>query len=216
MKKRKKDSPPVPLSLSEESSLVLYYQWMVSSLCSLFTPPLPPSVQLTAQLYLHRFYVRHSVASYHPKQIVLTALMLSCKVEEHYVAPVKIAEKSKGKDQRVEDKVEEIVRLEVPLLEGIGFHLRCYHPLRAVKGHVKACAEREGWTKERRREAEESALALVHAAYLTDAPLLFSHSQIALAAVHLALTQRQMTQAGRGAAALTHSHPPLPPPSAPP
>ena len=184
-----------PLTLSEQSVLVLYYQLTIGSLSARFTPPLPAAVQCTAQLYLHRFYTRHSPQSYHPKQVVLTALLLACKVEEHYVSAAKLAEKaSKGGEQQRggEEKAAEIVRLEVPLLEGIGFHLRCHHPHRAVRGLVRRTAEREGWTAERRREVEERSLSLVQAAYLTDAVLLHSPSHLSLAAVSLSLEQLQL------------------------
>ena len=178
------------LTLSEQSALVLHYLLLLGSLCSLFAPPLPASVQCTALMYLQRFYTRHSPQAFHPKQLMLTCLLLAGKVEEHYVAPARIAEKVlKGAEQRLEEKAEEIVRLEVPLLDGIGFHLRCHHPHRAVRALLRRTAEREQWGRERRREAEERALALVHAAYLTDAVLLYSHSQLALAAVHRAVEE---------------------------
>ena len=198
--KRKEKQPGPPLTLAEQSSLLLYYQLMIPSLSSLFSPPLPASVQCTAALFLQRFYTRHSVQSYHPKQLMLACIMLACKVEEHYVSPAKIAEKVKGGggqqetggggSGRTEEKVREMVRLEVPLLEGIGFHLRCYHPHRAARGLLKSMRELDsgasgGWSRELSRDVEAAVMQLVNRSYVTEAVLLYSHSQIALAAADM-------------------------------
>ena len=203
-RKERRVAASVCLSLSEQGVLVLYYQLMVGSLSARFSPPLPTAVQCTAQLYLHRFYSRHSPQSFHPKQVVLTALLLACKVEEHFISPARIAEKAirgegkaavgqaQAEQRRVEAKVLEVVRLEVPLLEGLGFHLRCWHPHRAVRALVRGGAEREKWTAQQRTEVEERSLALIAAAYLTDAVLLHSPSHLALAAVSLAVEQLQL------------------------
>ena len=151
---KKKKSPPTTLTLPEQSSLVLFYMLQIPTLAALYVPPLPLSVQSTALLFLHRFYTRYTVHQYHPKQTMCTALLLACKSEEHYVPPHRIAEKVKG------ITVEEICRLEVAVLEGVGFHLRCYHPFRAARGWAKEWAERAGWARERRKEVEERVVAL--------------------------------------------------------
>ena len=222
--RRKERRSASPLSLSDVSALLLYYQLTVASLALRFSPPLPVSVQCTCQLYLHRFYTRHSPHSFHPKQVVLTALLLACKVEEHHISPAKLAEKAMrgdGKETQAQaqaqaglsERVEEIVRLEVPLLEGLGFHLRCWHPHKAVRALCRITADAQGWTAERRKEVEERSLALVQAAYLTDAVLLHAPSQLALAAVSLALEQLQLPAAAQQQL-LDAAFPSSPPPPA--
>ena len=196
---KKKKPPPTSLTLAEQTSLVLFYMLQIPTLAALFLPPLPLSVQSTALLFLHRFYTRHTVHQYHPKQTMCTALLLACKSEEHYVPPNRIAEKVKG------ITVEEMTRLEVAVLEGIGFHLHCYHPFRAARGWVREWAEAAKWEGSRRREVEERVVSLCAKAYLTECVLLYSHSHIALAAlVHvneqmaLGLDKQQLVQRAVG------------------
>ena len=174
---KKKKAAPTSLTLPEQSSLVLFYMLQIPTLAALYVPPLPLSVQSTALLFLHRFYTRHTVHQYHPKQSMCTALLLACKSEEHYVPPNRIAEKVKG------ITVDEMTRLEVAVLEGVGFHLRCYHPFRAARAWVKELAEESGWERDRRKEVEERVVSVCAKSYLTECVLLYSHSHIALAAV---------------------------------
>ena len=174
---KKRKAPPTSLTLPEQTSLVLFYMLQIPTLAALYIPPLPLSVQSTALLFLHRFYTRHTVHQYHPKQTMCTALLLACKSEEHYVPPNRIAEKVKG------ITVDEMTRLEVAVLEGVGFHLRCYHPFRAARGWVEEWAGESGWEGSRRKEVEERVVALCAKSYLTECVLLYSHSHIALAAL---------------------------------
>ena len=174
---KKRKAPPASLTLPEQTSLVLFYMLQIPTLAALYIPPLPLSVQSTALLFLHRFYTRHTVHQYHPKQTMCTALLLACKSEEHYVPPNRIAEKVKG------ITVDEMTRLEVAVLEGVGFHLRCYHPFRAARGWVKEWAERSGWEAARRKEVDERVVTVCAKSYVTECVLLYSHSHIALAAL---------------------------------
>ena len=58
----------------------------MEKLCESFKPPMPNYVKGTAFHYFRRFYLNNSVMDFHPKEILVTAVYLACKVEEFNVS----------------------------------------------------------------------------------------------------------------------------------
>lgn len=127
----------------------------------------------------------------------LACIYLATKVEEHNIDVVQFADKLK-------QKAEDIVKLELPLLQSIRFHLIIYHPYRPLEGFLSqlqvspvffpvVCARCHLWWwgfilawQERGVNIPFDQITchskeLIQGVLTTDAPLLFPPSQIALA-----------------------------------
>jgi cyclin H len=181
-----------PLTLSDEKQLILYYILTMSTIAAKFTPPLPDRVQHTAITYLKRFYLNYSCMDYHPMKILITCTLLACKIEEHYVSPQRLAEKLSTSPGQLDDKVKEIVKLEVPVLEGIEFNLKVFHPHRAIRGLVRQLQQHyKTESNDQQTNDMEAHIAAIHQhalqycnfVYRTDATFLATHSQLALIAI---------------------------------
>jgi cyclin H len=90
--------------------------------------------QATSIQFIKRFYLTNSVMSYHPLEIMTTALFLATKTENHYIslkdyasilAQVPGLEKVTGED---------ILAPEYILTQGLRFCFDVRHPHRALKG----------------------------------------------------------------------------------
>ena len=77
---------------------------------------IPPKVRGTALTYFHRFYLHHSVMDAEPKSIMMAAVYVACKTEEHYIAAEDLARMAK-QDPSI------VLREERNLLNGINFDL---------------------------------------------------------------------------------------------
>ena len=58
----------------------------MEKICEKFKPPMPNCVKGTSFHYFKRFYLNNSMMDYHPKEILVTAVYLACKVEEFNVS----------------------------------------------------------------------------------------------------------------------------------
>eukprot|EP00947_MAST-08B_sp_MAST-8B-sp1_P005867 g5867.t1 len=181
----------------------------------------PPSVIATALIFFKRFYLKEPILSvdHEPKYIMLTALYVAGKVDEHRAIDMdKIAKRGSKISS------EEIVRQELTLLKGLQFHLFVFHAYRPLHGFIEelsaAAAAAEGKdsggdssgssgsggggggaaavasaalgaekASPRMRKLEDSGVAFVRRALLSDAPLLYAPGVIALAALHRAAAE---------------------------
>lgn len=84
--------------------------------------------QATAVQYLKRFYLSNSPMTYHPKQMMPSALFLATKTENHYTSLRSFA--SKLEKAREED----IVAPEFLLTQGLRFTFDVRHPQRGLEG----------------------------------------------------------------------------------
>ena len=166
------------LSEKEESDVEFYFLVKMAEFCNKFQPPMPKYVKGTAVHYYKRFYLHNSVMDYHPKEILVTAVYLACKVEEFNVSIAQFVANIKG-DREKAEKI--ILNNELLLMDALKFHLTIHNPFRPVEGliiDVKTKAvgsDVDSW----RPQIEK----FIDSVFLTNAILIYSPSQIALAAV---------------------------------
>jgi len=176
------------LSQSEEAEVVGYFSRKLAEFCVKFKPPMPRAVKGTAFHYFQRFYLVNSVMDYHPKEILVTAVYLATKVEEFNVSITQFVSNIQGNQDRASSI---ILNNELLLMQELRFHLTVHNPYRPVRGlliDIKTRCDSVHNVDYFRPEIE----AFLDQVFLTDAPLIFAPSQIALAAIiHAASRQKQ-------------------------
>ncbi|BES97951.1 unnamed protein product [Nesidiocoris tenuis] len=167
------------LSVEEEKALLKFYEYsMMRDIYKRFQPPMPKAVIGTAFNYFKRFYLNNSVMNYHPKEILVTCVYLSCKVEEFNVSISQFVSNIKGDQKKAADV---IINNELLLMQQLNYHLTVHNPFRPIEGFLIDIKVRSqlGDPDKLRPEIDE----LIEKLYLTDGCLLYSPSQIALAAI---------------------------------
>lgn len=174
------------LTPEEEKLMVRKYELHLRDFCKRFQPPMPRCVVGTAFHYFKRFYINNSVMNYHPKEIMVTCVFLACKVEEFNVSMMQFLANIKGDRDKASDI---ILNNELLLMQQLNFHLSIHNPFRPVEGlfiDIKTrCTLND---PERLRPGTEHFL---ERSLLTDAVLLYSPSQVALAAILHAASKLQ-------------------------
>ncbi|KAJ8923906.1 hypothetical protein NQ315_006682 [Exocentrus adspersus] len=174
------------LSPEEEKIMVKRYELHLRDFCKRFQPPMPRCVVGTSFHYFKRFYINNSVMNYHPKEIMVTCIYLACKVEEFNVSIQQFVSNIKGDREKATDI---ILNNELLLMEQLNFHLSIHNPFRPVEGLLIDIKTRGSLhDPERLRPGIEHFL---EKALLTDAIMLYSPSQVALAAVLHAASKLQ-------------------------
>jgi cyclin H len=165
--------------------------------CMLPTPTLCQasltSSQATAIQYLRRFYLTNSPMTYHPKQILPSALYLATKSDHFYISLSRFAAELNNISE------DDVKAPEFLLLQGLRFTLDIRHPMKGLQGgHVEmnvlaeegrlggAITKATGSEQRIGRAADQAKKLLATAAQMTDAYFLYSPSQIWLAAMMLA------------------------------
>lgn len=173
------------LTPEEEKHLLTHYQYVLREFCRSFQPPMPKSVVGTAFQYYKRFYLFNSVMDYHPKFILVTCIYLACKVDEFNVSMDQFIANVKGDREKARDG---ILNHELLLMQQLRFHLTVHNPFRAIEGLFIDIKTRCGDLSD--PESCRSAIdAILDKTFLTDACLLLSPSQIALAAISFAFAE---------------------------
>lgn len=177
----KKSALPEPLTVDEELLLQRFYQQKIQQVCAAFS--FPHKIQAAAILYFKRFFLNWSVMEHDPKQIMLTCIYISCKVEEFHVSAEELG---KG----IQQDPQALLKNELCVLQGLNFDLIVYAPYRAVDGFIfdmeKFFHTREEIFLQRLKELKEAALFIIDNLMLTDAILLFPPGQIAIATLQSA------------------------------
>lgn len=179
------ESKSKPIRLEEESRLCKYYQTKMQQVCKALT--FPDKVAAASLLFFKRFYLTFSSLDHDPKNIMLTCIYLACKIEEAYI----------GADQfcsLVRQDSQTVLRNELNVLHGLKFDLITHPPLRSLQGLFQDLGS---WRADSSQadevlckldaaginKARGAAQAALDALMLTDAPLMYSPSLIALAAL---------------------------------
>lgn len=176
------------LTLEEELLLTKFYSTRLQHAC--LELRVPRKVQGTAIAFLRRLYVHHSMIEHDPQHIMLACLYLACKAEESYISAAELERLSAT-------PAAFILRHELTLLTALQYDLVVYHPYRALEAfweglctwlaslaaQGRAEASAQPLSEEARKRARDAAVAAADALQLTDAPLLYSPGQLALAAL---------------------------------
>lgn len=178
------------LAVEEESRIRRFYEYELKNFCLTFQPPMPNYVLGTSMCYFKRFFLHTSIMDHHPKNILYSCVYLACKVEEFNI-PIEVFVKNMSsvknlspedtKDQ-AEKAGDTLLSEELLLLEVLHFHLTVHNPYRPVEGlliDIKTRCPEISDLEKLRKGVDAFLLNCLH----TDACLLFSPSQIALAAL---------------------------------
>ncbi|KFQ22791.1 Cyclin-H, partial [Mesitornis unicolor] len=176
------ETDSVLLEPHEELAICKYYEKRLLDFCAAFKPAMPRSVVGTACMYFKRFYLNNSVMEYHPRIIMLTCAFLACKVDEFNVSSAQFVGNLRESPPGQEKALEQILEYELLLIQQLNFHLIVHNPFRPFEGFLIDLKTRYPMLEnpEGLRKAADDFLNRVA---LTDAYLLFTPSQIALAAV---------------------------------
>eukprot|EP00959_Pyramimonas_sp_CCMP1952_P287474 6012441-Pyramimonas_sp.AAC.1 len=177
-----------PPTVTEEAQILKYYERQLLALCSSFQ--FPHKVHGTAIVYFKRFWIKNSVLEHHPKGIMLTCIYLACKCEENYISMEQFA---RGASQNL----KEILNKELTVLTNLDFELITFTPYRPVVGLMLQLNEglAEPLSEEITTAVLATARTCVDVLMLTDAPLMFPPTQLALSAMGTACRQHQLLQA---------------------
>ncbi|KAJ1697111.1 hypothetical protein LUZ63_005623 [Rhynchospora breviuscula] len=166
-----------PLSCEEEEYMRIFYEQKIQEVCKAFQ--FPNKIQATSLIYFKRFYLQWSVMQHHPKNIMLTCIYASCKIEENHVSAEEL-----GKGIKQDHKP--ILNNEMLVLQSLGFDLIVYAPYRSISGFIQYLEEsgeiRNG-ELEHLQNLHETAIQEANKIMLTDAPLLYAPGQLALASL---------------------------------
>jgi len=176
------------LNMEEEHDVLRYFEVKLAEFCSKFKPPMPKGVIGTSFHYFKRFYLRNSIMDYHPKEILVTAIYLASKVEEFNISIGKFVENIPGNRERA---ARVILNNELLLLKELNFHLTIHNPWRPLEGlliDLKTRCKHLDNIEALRADID----SFIDQVFLTDAILMYSPSQVALAAIiHAASRQKQ-------------------------
>lgn len=153
---------------------------------------LPQITLATASVFLHRFYMRHSMQNYHYYSMAATCLFLAYKVEECVrkmrelvVACVRVAQKDPHKNVDEQDKEywrwrDNILQYEDLLLEAICFDLSLEPPYKTLFDLLMLFEQGDN------KRLRNAAWAFVNDSCLTTLCLLFPSRTIAASALYAA------------------------------
>lgn len=147
---------------------------------------MPPYVLGTAFHYFKRFYLYNSTMNYHPKEILATCVYLASKTEEFNISIQQFVSNVKGDRNKA---MEIILSNELLLMKELNFNLTIHNPFRPIEGFlidIKTRCDMQNPDKLRKGIDE-----FLEKSFLTDCCLIYSPSQIALAAVLHAASKAQ-------------------------
>ncbi|KAH8120098.1 cyclin-like protein [Phellopilus nigrolimitatus] len=166
------------LTPEEEHLLVKLYIGKVTQLCGHFR--FPEEVEATAVSYLKRFYLKNTVMDWHPKNVMLTALFLATKTTNN---PISLEAYTTHIPKTAPS---DVLDLEFLIAQSLNFEFSVWHAHRALWGIFLDIQNLSDVSLEVLQEAYRSAVKHVRASRLTDAELVYTPSQIGLAAFSLA------------------------------
>lgn len=162
------------ITTSEELDIITYYARKCQDLANFFR--LPPQARSTAIMYLYKFYLVHSVMTYHPQHIMYTCLFLAAKVENSFIG---IQNFSKAIPRTTPAS---ILQYEYLILQTMRFSLRCHHPFQPVYGFSLDIQDLlPKVDRKRLSRSYDRTTHYIAESMFTDAPFLYTPPQIALA-----------------------------------
>lgn len=174
------------LDVEDEQALISYYFTRVRQLVKAFF--LPELVEATTITFIKRFYLRNTCMDFHPKHIVLTCLFLAAKAESHAIPLRHFATKLAGKEQNpkvINENIKTVQDLEFLVSQSLSFEYTVHGAHRALHGFMLDFQTLQpAPTTDAMAAILAPARANVQQSRFTDAELIYTPSQIALACVH--------------------------------
>ncbi|KAI8075962.1 cyclin-like protein [Halteromyces radiatus] len=173
------EKEPVFITADEQVKLCRYYEEQIQVICPHLK--LSDMVMATALIYMKRFFLRNTMMDYHPKDILFTCLFMATKSESE-----RISISDFGKNLQLPN-TDMVLSLEFTVSQGLQFEYMVHHPYRAAYGYYLDI----------QHTGDPIDLELLQATYnqvggvikkmlLTDLPLIYQPSQLAIAAFIIA------------------------------
>lgn len=167
------------LNANEEQLLVKLYITKIPQLCGHFR--FPEEVEATAISYLKRFYLKNTVMDWHPKNVMLTALFLATKTTNN---PISLESYTSNIPKTSNS---DVLDLEFLVSQSLNFEFAVWHAHRALWGIWLDLQSLPDVSEDLRpQDVYDIAIKHVRASRFTDAELIYTPSQIALASLALA------------------------------
>ncbi|CAG0919965.1 unnamed protein product [Notodromas monacha] len=167
------------LNYDESMVILRHYEYSLHDFCRTFSPPMPMAVIGTSYHYFKRFYLFNSPMDFHPKEILVTCVFLASKVEEFNVSIREFVQNIRGDKEKA---IDIILSLELLLMQQLSYQLQIHNPYQSAYGFMLDLKNR--WNGLENVELLQPAIEeFISTTYRTDAPFIYSPSQIALAAV---------------------------------
>ncbi|KAJ7630739.1 cyclin-like protein [Roridomyces roridus] len=169
------------LTPDEELLLVRLYISKIPQLCGFFH--FPEEVEATAVSYLKRFYLKNTVMDWHPKNVMLTALFLATKTTNN---PISLEAYTNNIPKT---SPSDVLDLEFLVAQSLGFEFAVWHAHRALWGiwlDLQSVPDAPRNRATTHADIYDAALQHVRASRLSDAELVYTPSQIALASLSMA------------------------------
>lgn len=164
------------LTLAEERLLRTYREAVIIKVAGKFK--FSDDITASAVTLFKRFYLVNPLAGHNPARVAAACVFLACKAEE---ATIRLHDLERA----AKVKQDAIKALELPLLEGVRFHLRFFHPYKPLDALARRLAPAVGGD-DLAEQLLVRARKLVRFSLYTDMMLLEPPSRIALAAMHRA------------------------------
>ncbi|XP_017840901.1 cyclin-H [Drosophila busckii] len=174
------------LTPAEERLLLKQYEIYLVDFCRRFEPAMPKCVIGTAFSYFKRFYLNNTPMDYHPKEILATCVFVACKVEEFNVSISQFVNNIKGDRNKATDIV---LSNELLLICQLNYYLTIHNPFRPIEGFLIDIKTRSNMQNPDRLRPQIDSF--IDSTFFTDACLLYTPSQIGLAAVLHAASKEQ-------------------------
>ncbi|KAF6040082.1 CycH [Bugula neritina] len=175
------------ITVAEQDMVVRHCELALKAFCKSFKPAMPPNVMAIAIIYLKRVYLKYSIMDYHPKDIITTCAYLACKVDEFNVSLKEFVGNLKKDRGKVSDQ---ILWFELTLMQMLNFNLTVHTAYRPLEGlFINLKTHSPDIDVESLRP---EAVQFLDTILFTNAYLLYSPSQIALAAVCNSAGSRQI------------------------
>ena len=179
-------------------NLLRFYQGQLFGLCASLR--YPPKVRVTAISYLKRFFLLHSPLQHDLMRCMLTCIYLAGKTEEAYIGAEDFCKQCKQDPKAV-------LGYEMSLLTGLGFDLVVHSPIRSLEGFIDdlaSCPRSDIDDESMIQPSEErtakwfaASLSAIDSLMMSDAPLIFPPSQLALAALRSGLKKAEGLKLGQ-------------------
>ncbi|KAL6070827.1 hypothetical protein QOT17_006583 [Balamuthia mandrillaris] len=179
------NSAAAAMTLEEEDLLKRHYQTTIQEACAKMG--VPDKVMASAITYFKRYFLKHPITHHSLKHIMATCIYVAGKIEECVIPATDLA-------AHLKMEAKQILAQEIPLLEGLEFQFVVYHPHRPLHGFVLDLKERDD-TPPNIDDIWIHARELIHRVLTTDVPFLYTPSQVALACLHQAAADKEVSLA---------------------
>ncbi|CAF2351086.1 unnamed protein product [Rotaria sp. Silwood2] len=171
------------LTVDEEAMVLRYYELQLKDFCEKFEPPMTKMAIAVCMQYFKRFYLNNSVMDYHPKDIYLICVYLTCKTEELRMPITDFLSNIKN-STNLDQTADIILSYELLLIEKLNFQLVIHTAYRPFEGLIIDL--KTHYLRDNVNDADRLRLTgyeFLDKTLLTDVYFLFPPSQIALTAL---------------------------------